>query len=139
MNQRLARNKYLGNQLVKQLGFPGSAHGLAHSPEQAVQIANQLGFPVVIKPVDAGKGQGVVSGITTTEELTSVFANANQHSNGGVIVERHVPGDSHRLAAIGGEFRWAVRLIPLHVMGDGKRTVAELLEIRNQNLIRIRP
>jgi cyanophycin synthetase len=27
-----------------------------------------------------------------------------------------------------------VRLVPLHVIGDGKRTVAELLEIRNQNL-----
>jgi D-alanine-D-alanine ligase-like ATP-grasp enzyme len=130
---RLARHKFLSNQLINRLGLPGVRHGVAYNSEGAVQIANQLGFPVVVKPVDGGKGMGVTAGVTKINELTAAFANANRHSALGVIVERYVAGDDHRLAVFGGELKWAVRRTPPRVLGDGKRTVAELIEHENRN------
>lgn len=129
---QLARNKYLSNQLVTQLGFRGVVHGIADSMPAALQLARQIGFPVVAKPVDSAKGSGVTAGIRTEEQLQAAFAKADAIAPGKVIVERHVAGDDHRIAVMGGRFAWAVRRSPPRVVGDAKHTIAELMEIENR-------
>lgn len=130
---RLVRDKFLSNQLVMRLGLPGVKHELAHDAKAAAQIAAQLGYPVVVKPTDRGKGTGVSANITTPEELTRAFARASEHAAGNVLVEKHVRGDDHRIAVFGGRFAWAARRSPPRVVGDGRHTVAELIERENKS------
>jgi cyanophycin synthetase len=128
---RLARDKFISNQLVSRLGLPGVKHGIASTVEAAVRIAAHLGFPVVVKPVDLSKGRGVSVNVTSVEELRAAFAKASPLSRQGVIVERHVPGDDYRLVAIGGRFQWAIRRLPPRIVGNGENTVAELIDQEN--------
>lgn len=129
---KLVRNKVLSNQLVMQLGFPGVRHGVVSSVELARALAGEIGFPVVTKPLDGSKGSGVTAQIATYEELEAAFALADQVSPGHVIVERHVPGDDHRLTVVGGKLIWVARLSPPRIMTDGKRSIAELIDAENR-------
>jgi D-alanine-D-alanine ligase-like ATP-grasp enzyme len=124
----LTRDKVLSNQLIWQLGLPGVAHGVARDVGDATQIAAKLGFPVVVKPIDSGKGNGVTANVEGLGELESAFAKASPFSARGVIVERHVAGEDHRLAVFGGRLAWVVRRSPPRILGDGQSTVAQLVE-----------
>ena len=134
IGSRLVDNKFLSNQLVTRLGLPGVNHGFASNQQEASQIAQQLGFPLVVKPIDRGKGRGVTADITNDNELNAAVAKAIPLSKkGSVLVERKVPGDDHRLAVFGGKFKWAVQRMPPRITGDGNHTVAELIERENRN------
>lgn len=128
----LTRNKFLCNQLIVQLGFPGVEHALTNTFEGASQIARHLGFPVVVKPVDLSKGRGVTTNIADLEELRAAFSKARAVSSGRVLVERYVPGDDHRIAVFGGKFKWVSRRSPPRIVGNGTNTVAELIDLENQ-------
>jgi len=130
---RLTQNKFLSNQLVTRLGLPGVAHGIARDAASAARIAAELGFPVVVKPIDRGRGIGVRANITSNDELKAAFTTAQAQSERGVLVERHVAGEDHRLAVFGGRFAWAVRRSPPRVKGDGRRSVTELIRQENEN------
>jgi cyanophycin synthetase len=124
---RIARNKLFCNQVVTRLGLPGVRHGLADSPARARQLAADIGYPVVIKPVDSSKGRGVTVRITDEQGIDAAYAAANALAPGSVLVEAFVAGDDHRLAVVGGRFAWAVRRSPPRVTGDGLHTVRELV------------
>lgn len=124
---RLAGDKYWSNELVRRLGLPGVSHRLAPTLESARAAAAQLGFPLVVKPLRGGQGRDVHTGITSLTELETLWRRVNRRARGQVLVEREVPGDSYRLAVIGGRLCWTVRQRVPHVIGDGRRTVAELV------------
>lgn len=128
----LQRDKILSNRLVKRLGFPGVAHGVAARKEEALGIARQLGYPVVVKPIARGKGKGISAYVIDDAELGIAFANAAVLSPRGVIVERHVVGNDHRLAVFGGRLVWAAVRYPASVAGDGHSSIAELIEAENR-------
>lgn len=128
---RIAKNKFHSNQLIAGLGFPGVRHGLAPSPEAATRLAAEIGYPVVVKPLASGKGAGVTAYITREADVVAAFAEASRISRGDVLVERHVPGDDHRLVVIGGELAWAVRRSPPAVVGDGEHSIIELMDMEN--------
>ena len=135
----MARNKFVSNELVTRLGFPGVHHEIAGSPEAASRLARAIGYPVVVKPVESGKGEGVTAHITTDDELVAAFALATRAGHRQVLVERHVKGDDHRLAVFGGRFAWAVRRSPPRVEGDGKTSIRELIEIENRRRAHLQP
>lgn len=128
---RLARNKFFSNRLVTRLGLPGVRHQPAATAAEARQIAATIGFPVVIKPADSGKGSGVTAGITGDAAVDAAFERARRHATGKVLVEAHIEGDDHRLAVFGGRFAWAVRRSPPRVTGDGLRSIGELIAAEN--------
>ena len=100
--------------------------------EDAVEAAGYIGFPVVVKPVDGNHGRGVSVNLTTDAEVADAFEIAVDEGS-GVIVESMILGDDHRLLVIDGKLVAAARRMPGHVVGDGRRTVAELVEIVNQD------
>ncbi|MEN9865666.1 MAG: cyanophycin synthetase, partial [Pseudomonadota bacterium] len=60
------------------------------------------------------------------------FEAAKAHSS-SVIVESFLEGDDHRLLVVNGELVAATRRTPGHVVGDGERTINELIAIVNQD------
>jgi cyanophycin synthetase len=122
----------MSNLLVCQLGFPGVEHGVADSVETAVRLATQIGYPIVIKPIDSRQGLGVTAGIATEEEIAAAFAAANAISPGRVVIERFVEGGNFRLGVYGGRLAYVNLRSPPGVVGTGKHTVAALVEMENQ-------
>jgi cyanophycin synthetase len=129
---QLQHNKVFSNLLVRRLGFPGVEHGVAETADNAVRLATQIGYPVVIKPIDSTQGRGVTAGVISEEEVAVAFAVANAVSPGRVIVERFVDGGSFRLTVYGGRLAYVNLRSPPQVRGTGEHTVAELIGVENQ-------
>ena len=128
----LQYNKVISNLLVTRLGFPGVEHGVANTADHAITLADRLGYPVVIKPVDGRQGQGVTVGATSEEEVAIAFAEASAISPGHAIIERFVEGQDLRLNVLCGRFEYAILRSPPRLTGDGKHTVTELIELENE-------
>jgi cyanophycin synthetase len=128
----LQENKAISNFLVRRLGFPGVEHGVADTADTAIRLASRIGYPVVIKPIDGRQGQGVTAGVTSEQEVAGAFAEANAISPGQVIIERFVEGENIRLAVFCDRFAYATSRSPPRLVGDGKHTVMELIDLENQ-------
>lgn len=124
---RIARHKHATLGLLHDQGVPVPPSAMVSDQAEALKIAQQLGWPVVIKPSNQDQGTGVVPGIRDEALLKSAFAAAAIHSPGKVIVEKHIDGDDHRILVVGGRMLMATRRIPGGVTGDGCQTVAQLV------------
>ncbi len=100
--------------------------------EEAAEEAVSLGFPVVVKPLDGNHGNAVSINLKTLDEVRAAFEKAYELSD-RVIVEACQPGQDHRILVIDGRVVAVSRRVPGHVVGDGRHTIAELVEITNQD------
>jgi cyanophycin synthetase len=128
----LASDKEETNKILGTLGLPVPRQELVQSEGQAVRAARRIGYPVVTKPYNGNHGRGISIRLTTEEEVAEGFKVAREHSR-SVIVETFLEGDDHRLLVVNGELVAATRRTPGHVVGDGQRTVTELIDIVNQD------
>jgi len=128
----LASDKEETNKILATLGLPVPRQELVQSEGQAVRAARRIGYPVVTKPYNGNHGRGISIRLMSDEEVAHGYAVAREQSR-SVIVETFVEGDDHRLLVVNGELVAATRRTPGHVMGDGAHTVAELLEVVNQD------
>ena len=128
----LASDKEETNKILATLGLPVPRQELVQSEGQAVRAARRIGYPVVTKPYNGNHGRGISIRLMTDEEVTQGYLVAREHSR-SVIVETFLEGDDHRLLVVNGELVAATRRTPGHVVGDGVRTVAELVELVNQD------
>ncbi len=135
---RLSQDKFATAGVLKDAGFPVPEHMLAYSDDVAVRAAEQLGWPVVVKPANLDRSEGVTIGIRDREKLLEAFAAARNLSQ-KVLVEKEVPGTCHRLLVAGGVVRYAISRRPPSLTGDGVRTIAELLSEREQASLRHPP
>ncbi len=130
--EAVSRDKVLTKQLLKRLGIPVPEGRLVGDAEAAWTAACEVGLPVVVKPRDADYGQGVSLKLMSCAEITAAFAEAHAFS-AEVIVERFLEGAHHRLLVVGGRVIAAVRFERAVIIGDGERTVAELIEEMNRD------
>jgi cyanophycin synthetase len=122
----LASDKEETNKILGDLGLPVPRQRLAFSAEDAVRYAERIGYPVVVKPIDANHGRGVSIDLSDAAAVATAYDNARQHSR-TVLVESYITGLDHRLLVINGELVAASKRVPGHVVGDGKRTIEELV------------
>src|SRR6187402_2652457 len=128
----LASDKEETNKILATLGLPVPKQELVQNEGQAVRAARRIGYPVVTKPYNGNHGRGISIRLTTDEEVELGFKIAREHSR-SVIVETFLEGDDHRLLVVNGELIAATRRTPGHVVGDGRHTVSQLVEIVNQD------
>ncbi len=128
----IASDKRLTNQILSDLGLPVPRQERVRGPEDAVAAAEKLGFPVVVKPLDGNHGKGVSINLTTPEQVLMAFEKAYEYSS-VVIVETFQEGHDYRILVVNGKVVAAAQRVPGHVVGDGRHSVAELVEIVNQD------
>jgi cyanophycin synthetase len=128
----LASDKEETNKILASLGLPVPKQILVTSQSDAVRAAQRLGGPVVVKPYNGNHGRGITINIRGDDEVRAAFDAAREHSR-SVIVETFQEGADHRLLVVNGELVAATRRTPGHVVGDGTRSIAELVEIVNQD------
>ena len=109
--------------------MPVARGRLAASAADAWQAAQEIGTPVVVKPKDGNYGSGVVVDISRREQIEAAYDLGVTCGN-GVMVEKFVHGAEHRLLVVGGKFVAGTRGDPVFVVGDGRQTVWELVELQ---------
>ncbi|PRQ09327.1 cyanophycin synthetase [Enhygromyxa salina] len=126
----IASDKEETNQILADLGLPVPRQYLVRDPERAATVAERLGYPVVVKPLNANHGRGVSINLSDGEAVRVAFEKAREHSR-TVIVETYIAGFDHRMLVIDGKLIAVAKRVPGHVVGDGERTVAQLVELVN--------
>jgi cyanophycin synthetase len=92
------------------------------------------GFPIVIKPLDGNHGRGISIDVKNQQEAEEAYDLASAASKTrSVIVERYYKGSDHRILVINGKVAAVAERIPAHVVGDGRSTIEELIEITNRD------
>lgn len=129
---RLTQNKFMTSRVLRSAGIPASRHIMVGSWTQALKAAESIGWPVVVKPADKDRGEGVSVDIDDPQALQEAYENAVAVSR-EVLVEEQVPGVCHRIFVAGQrKVIFVTQRLPKSVKGDGKHTVGELIDQANE-------
>ncbi|MHC4849049.1 MAG: glutamate ligase domain-containing protein, partial [Planctomycetota bacterium] len=82
--------------------------------------------------LNANHGKGVSIGLTDDAQVEAAFEHARKRGR-TILVESHIEGVDHRMLVVNGELVAVARRVPGHVVGDGKKTILELVEETNRD------
>lgn len=143
----IAKDKDWANFFMKSMGYPIVPDSKAfyerswaetiRTPRRdidgAYRYAQRLGFPVVVKPNSGSQGTGVDVVYTRTDfykAMRAIFAKDRV-----ALVQRPVSGNDYRIVVLDSKVISAYRRIPLNVVGDGRRSVEQLLRNKQSQFI----
>jgi len=128
--ESIAQDKELTKKLLHAAGVPVPLGRPVTSAQDAWAAAQEIGLPVVVKPRDGNQGKGISVNIATQEGVMTAYNTAKSFRD-DVLVERYLPGSDFRLLVVGNKLVAAARRDPPLVIGNGKNTVHELVELVN--------
>ena len=125
--ESIASDKQLTKELLQSCGVPVPEGEEVDSPEKAWDVAQDIGVPVTVKPTDANHGRGVFTDLHTREDVEKAWHAADTEGS-GVLVEKFIEGEAHRLLVVGKQVVAATRGKKQTVTGDGRSTVLQLID-----------
>lgn len=137
----IAANKYATNRLLAKQGIPvPNANAYTKKEHKAGKADfSDLSFPVVLKPTwDSALGKGVICKIPNAEVLNALLKKSyKKHSC--LSVEEFQPDlRSYRVLVLDRKVIAVLERISAHVIGDGKHTIDELLQIENEKRVKLK-
>jgi len=130
-----ACDKQLTKELLGALGIPVPEGAVVYLAQGAVEAAGQIGYPVVVKPLDGNHGRGVSTRLQNPRQVAEAFELAARFSP-AALVEKHVEGRDYRVLVVGGRVSAVAERTPPTVTGDGVHTIRSLVELENRNPLR---
>lgn len=127
-----AGDKLLTARMLEDAGIPAPKSILTRSADDAVTAARRLGYPVVTKPLDGNHGRGVSLNLIDDDQVRWGFEQAAKHGS-SVLVERYLTGNDYRVLVVNNKVVAAAHRVPAHVVGDGRHTITELIDIVNSD------
>ncbi|MFJ9558462.1 ATP-grasp domain-containing protein [Streptomyces fuscichromogenes] len=101
------RDKATTRRLLAEHGVPSALSYLAEDPDQAVKIADKLGYPVVVKPRGHAGSAGVLRAdsdddvrVAVGRALTDSVLGLEGWAVPGVLVEEYIPGPEISVEAV---------------------------------------
>lgn len=128
----IASNKELTSSLLRDCGLPVPRAISVADEDSAAVAANEIGYPVVVKPLDGSQGRGVGVDLRDDVAVRAHYRLALHETHSGtVLVEKFISGRHYRILVLGGLFVAAAERLPAHVTGDGSHTLRQLVELSN--------
>ncbi|UYZ59321.1 cyanophycin synthetase [Hymenobacter latericus] len=128
----IAGNKNRTKALLAEAGVPVPRGTTVYDAEELKQAVEDLGYPIVTKPLDGNHGKGATINIKNWKEALAGLKAAQQYSE-AVIVEQFIEGFDFRLLVINGKLVAAAKRTPAAVTGDGVHTIQELIDEINKD------
>ena len=126
----IAANKHATKKLLGDMGVPVPKGYRIRSMDELESTLENVGYPVVIKPLDGNHGKGATVGITDFEHAVTAFEKAKEYSR-WVIVEKQLQGADFRALVVNNRLIAVAERIPAAVTGNGKSTIQELIDETN--------
>lgn len=104
-----------------------------------IKVFNDLQKPLVVKPLDASLGDNVHLNIETQQEYFKAIEQIYKYygeKEVNILVEEMFVGDEYRILATREKILSVIKRVPANVTGDGKSTIEQLIQIKNQDPIR---
>lgn len=131
---RTVGDKHITRSLLSSVGLPvarGQYFASIDDAPAALDLMAELSS-VVVKPVDGSQGRGVTVNVDTPEKFQDAWKSAFTVARTGVIVEKHFTGVEARFTVVDGTVVGVTRSRQPTIVGDGKRTVRELINDLNE-------
>ncbi|KAA5540170.1 cyanophycin synthetase [Adhaeribacter rhizoryzae] len=128
----LAGDKNATKEMLAGAGIPVPRGTTVYNLEELKAATQELGFPIVTKPLDGNHGKGASINLKNWKEAQKGFTEAVRYSP-GVIVEQFIQGFDFRLLVINKKFVAAAKRTPAMVTGDGESTIQQLIEKVNKD------
>ncbi len=131
----IAQNKDLTRRLLRQVDVPVPQGKVVVTQDAAWEAACELGLPVVVKPKDGKHGEAVAVKLESESTVRTAFGWAQKVSD-EVIVEQFVRGPTYRVLTVGFKVVAISRGEYEELLGDGVSTIAQLVDVLNQDPLR---
>lgn len=143
----LARNKAATSWFLQQYGYHVPEFTMifsaqkckwmnSHDSAQAgYEYATTIGLPVILKPNAMSQGSFIFK-VFNADEYFSAASEIFKHTH-TAQVQKFYPGSDYRIVVLGNRILSAYQRIPLHIIGDGVSTLAELLDQKQKFFIEI--
>lgn len=128
--ENLSRQKDSCTAIWREMGLPVPRETVLPA-EKLMDAPRQIGYPLVLKPVNSGAGLGVFPNIRTEEGLRLVVDYCLKDTSLQTMdftVQEFVTGIDHRMLMIGDRVAAVCQRRLPAVIGDGHRSIRELIE-----------
>ncbi|MDP3725334.1 MAG: hypothetical protein Q8R20_02610, partial [Nanoarchaeota archaeon] len=125
-------NKSAFKKILHKMGAPYPPGRTCWRMKHAMRCSDNLGFPLVVKPISGSLSKHVTTNITSAAQLRAAV-HAVRIISCGFIVERHIRGDVYRATCVGGSLVACCKREPPHVVGDGTSSITALLAHKNRS------
>jgi D-alanine-D-alanine ligase-like ATP-grasp enzyme len=119
------------SEIIRQRPRQGMKTDIKTTEEADPYIREYLGYPVYVKPVDGSKGARIFK-VYDRSELLQVFSGYQQDRVRVALIEEPIEMQDYRIVVLDGELISAYRRVPFTVTGDGRSTIAELIDAMQQ-------
>ncbi|UDM74252.1 bifunctional glutamate--cysteine ligase GshA/glutathione synthetase GshB [Vagococcus fluvialis] len=134
----LMENKTVTKKVLAKAGFRvplGKEFSSMEKAEQAYDLFANKGFVVKPKSTNYGLGISIFKDGATFEDYKKALEIAFSEDV-DLLVEEFLPGTEYRFFVLDGKTRAILLRVPANVVGDGKRTVTELVNEKNKDSLR---
>ena len=126
----IAQDKDDTKRVLENIGLPVPKGDVARTVERALEIADEIGYPVILKPLAANHGRGISGRLNDEEGLREAWKQSSAYGS-RIVIEQFAEGRDHRVLVVNKKVVAAAERVPANVVGDGRRTIAELIEEAN--------
>jgi cyanophycin synthetase len=126
----IAQDKDDTRRVLENIGLPVPKGHAVTALEDAVEVAEEIGFPVILKPLDASHGRGISGRLEDAAGVRRAWPIAREYSR-RIVVERFMEGRDHRVLVVEGKVVAVAERIPAHVVGDGISSIRDLIRQAN--------
>ncbi|WP_040210581.1 cyanophycin synthetase [Clostridium polynesiense] len=128
-------DKLFTKRLLQEQCLPVSRGNKVNNTIELIQSAEDIGYPVVLKPQYGSKGNGVIVNIKDQETLVEKYSFLKESCK-DIIIEKHCVGNDYRVCMIDYKVSAVSQRIPPFIIGNGRNTVKELIDIVNLDKLR---
>lgn len=108
--------------------------GLKDNLVEGIRYAEDIGYPVILKVNDSSKGRGIYKVYSTNELIEKskvILSKTNTFQ-----IQKFYDYNDYRVVVLGDHVISAYQRIPLNVIGDGKNTVKQLMELKQEQFLK---
>lgn len=131
----IAQDKLLTKELLSLHCIPVARGMKVRNKTDVLLGAQDIGYPVVLKPQFGNQGKGVIANINDEIELSNAYDLLIQDYK-ELIIEKHIRGRDYRVCLVYGDIVAVSERIPPYIIGDGVSSIEQLIGILNEDIRR---
>ncbi|MBC7694992.1 MAG: cyanophycin synthetase [Burkholderiales bacterium] len=128
----MAGDKEKTKRLLAKEYIPVPKGTVIYREKHLAEAIDEIGFPLVTKPIDGNHGRGITTRITTYEQAVIAFRYAQTVSE-DVIIEKYIQGTDFRFLLVNFKLIAVAKRTPAMITGDGTSTIQQLIDDVNKD------
>jgi cyanophycin synthetase len=132
MNIDNVSNKWFVKKILQKAKVSTPDGRIISSLKQVLDYIKIKDFPVVVKPINKSLCMGVTIDIKNVKELEDAINYVKKYGK-KFLIEKFLRGLNYRLTVVDGRMVAAIERKRPYIIGDGKHTVQQLINIKNKD------